>query len=62
MNSVKVVDGYTKVVLTVIAVALCILVGQNMVPTASALGQSNCGRLGVPCYVEIDVNLSGRVD
>ena len=55
------IDAYTKIVLTVIAAVLCILVGQNMVPPASALGQSNCGSVLSPCHIEIDVNLSGRV-
>ncbi len=52
----KSVDGYTKVVLTVIAAALCILVGQNMVPTASAFGESDCGRSFSPCVIELRVS------
>ena len=59
MDSRIKVDGYTKIVLTVIAVALCILVGQNMVTPASALGQSNCGTSFSPCT--INVNLSGYI-
>ena len=46
-------DVYTKVVLTVIAVALCVLVGQNMVSPAVALGQSNCGSAFTPCHITI---------
>ena len=59
MNSNVKVDSYTRVVLTVIAVALCILVGQNMVPTAAAFGQSGCGSSFSPCT--INVNLSGYI-
>ena len=61
MDSRIKVDPYTKVVLTVIAAALCILIGQNMVPSASALGQSSCGSIVSPCHVEIAVDLSGYV-
>ena len=60
MNGLK-VDGYTKVVLTVIAAALCILVGQNMVPTASALGQSECGDALLPCHIAIEIRHSGSI-
>ena len=55
-------DSYTKIVLTVIAVALCVLVGQNMVSPASAFGQSDCGTLVFPCHIEIDVELSGSIN
>ena len=47
------VDVYTKVVLTVIAVALCVLVGQNMVSPAVAFGESSCGSTFTPCRIEI---------
>lgn len=49
------VDLYTKIVLTVIGVALCALAVQNAVPSASALGQSNCGALYNPCHIKLDL-------
>lgn len=57
MNSgVRIVDGYTKVVLTIIAAALCVLIGQNMVSSASAFGNVNCGGHSVnPCWMRVEV-------
>jgi hypothetical protein len=46
------VDRYTKMVLTIIATALVVLVGQNFVRPASAqLGDGACGDLIHPCYI-----------
>ncbi len=44
-------DRYTKVVLTIIAAALCALVFQNAVPQASARTDYNCGWRTEPCHV-----------
>jgi hypothetical protein len=44
------IDRYTKVVLTVIAVALSVIAINGAIPKASALGEP-CGGLGSPCYV-----------
>ncbi len=46
------VDRYTKIVLTVIASALCALVVQNMFVPARAVGDS-CGEWHNPCMVEV---------
>ncbi len=44
-------DRYTKVVLTIIAAALCALVFQNAIPQASARTDYNCGWRTEPCHV-----------
>lgn len=44
------IDRYTKVVLTVIAVSLVALVCQNLSTTASAQNDS-CGTAKNPCFV-----------
>jgi hypothetical protein len=47
------VDTYSKIVLTVIAVALVALVFQEAVPNARA-AFADCGRSAVsPCYMKI---------
>ncbi len=53
------VDNYTKIVLTVIAIALCVLAVQNTLPTqtASAFGESECGTLHEPCHLRIEVSV-----
>ena len=46
-------DRYTKIILTVIAVALCALVAQNAIAPAGAAGRE-CGiERWQPCYVEV---------
>lgn len=45
-------DTYSKIVLTVIAAALCALAVQNIAGTAEAVGK-NCGDYFNPCYVTI---------
>ena len=57
------VDRYTKIVLTIIAIALCGLVLQNAVPTAAAVGEE-CGKSWDPCHVYVkggNVTVSGGV-
>lgn len=49
------IDIYSKIVLTVIAVSLCALVIQNFAPSASAFGQSNCGSRFSPCKIQIEI-------
>lgn len=44
-------DIYTKSVLTVIAVALTVIAGQQMLAPAQALGDG-CGGILDPCYVK----------
>jgi len=44
------IDPYTKTVLTVIAVALCVIVFQQGLGSAIALGDG-CGGPSNPCYV-----------
>lgn len=57
-------DRYTKIVLTVIAVALCVIAVQNAVPRARALGNGCGDSSSNPCYVEpasfagFDVNVT----
>ena len=51
------VDMYTKVVLTVIGIALCILVAQSFIPQVSAIGDANCGSRTSPCHVKMKVEL-----
>ena len=51
-------DRYTKGVLTVIAIALCVLVVQNAIPDAAAtlFGQDGCGQYRhQPCYLDVKV-------
>ena len=48
----KMVDRYTKTVLTIIAVALCALVLQDTVRPVGALGEG-CGGYFDPCHVEV---------
>ncbi len=51
------IDLYTKTVLTVIAVALCVIVFQQGFGSAVALSDG-CGSRGNPCYVAT-TNTSG---
>ena len=48
---------YTKVVLTVIAMALCVLAVQNAMPVrmASAFNDS-CGSISSPCHLKLKVS------
>ena len=46
------IDTYSKIVLTAIAAALCVLVIQNVAGPAEAVGTS-CGDYFNPCYVTI---------
>ena len=57
------VDRYTKIILTIIAFALCVLAIQNSVPTATAVGPE-CGVSWSPCYVYIidgSIRVTGSV-
>ena len=56
------VDTYTKIVLTVIGIALCALVIQNAVPSAAALGKSSCGESYQACHIKMKIEHSGSVD
>jgi hypothetical protein len=57
------VDTYTKIVLTLIGVALCALVIQNAVPSAAALGKSDCGNKSYrACHFKLKIEHSGSVD
>lgn len=50
----QVTDRYTKIVLTVIAGALCILIAQNSTGRALAVGPGECGNSDVtPCFVRV---------
>lgn len=50
------IDTFTKIVLTVIGIALCALVIQNAVPSATAqFGSGWCGGPGTPCQLQVDV-------
>ncbi len=49
------IDTFTKIVLTVIGIALCALVIQNAVPSATALGNSSCGTNLGPCHIKVEV-------
>jgi hypothetical protein len=46
------IDRYTKFVLTVIAVALSVIAGQNLAPNAAAQFVA-CGSEQRPCFVRI---------
>ncbi len=46
-------DLYTKAVLTVIAAALVMIAGRQIVPSAMAQFGEGCGKVGSPCYVWI---------
>ena len=49
-------DRYTKFVLSVIAVALCVLVVQNAMPFRTASAFSGCGSNAYnPCHVSLEV-------
>ena len=52
MRGDDMIDAYSKIVLTVIAAALCALVIQNVAGPAGAVGTS-CGGYFDPCYVTI---------
>lgn len=46
------IDRYTKVILTIIALALVALVAQNSTrPAVAQLGGDGCGSLAMPCYI-----------
>ena len=53
-------DLYTKIVLTVIGLALSALALQSIVPPASAVAGLACGSSVQPCHVEIEVVLVHR--
>jgi len=53
-------DRYTKVVLTVIAIALSVIAARLSVPSAMALGDG-CGSYSDPCNVTGSVDVSGTV-
>ena len=58
------VDIYTKIVLTLIGIALCVLAFQAVVPTADAELGVQCGGTGFgnfPCEFKITVHHSGSV-
>ena len=49
-------DRYTKFVLSVIAVALCVLVVQNAMPLRTASAFTSCGSNPYsPCHVSLEV-------
>jgi hypothetical protein len=45
------IDGYTRIVLTVIAVALGALALQGLIPAANAAPPGVCGSRHEPCFV-----------
>jgi hypothetical protein len=51
------IDRYTKIVLTIIAVALSAIAVQGAIGSAQAQFGNGCGSFGDPCYV--DAGLSG---
>ena len=58
-----IIDRYTKIVLTVIAVSLAVIALSNVNGTIieSALASSNCGDYDFrPCYVEVINTVSVR--
>lgn len=49
------IDIYTKIILTVIGVALCAIAWQGASPGTEAVAQSGgCGSSYNPCHVEVD--------
>ena len=58
-------DRYTKIVLTIIAAALCAIVVRNEIPTAAAIGGVTCGsavgRVPGPCHLAVTIKHTGRV-
>ena len=49
------IDLYTKAVLTVIALALCVIAARGSGIFGSAVAQgTDCGRMSHPCHVRID--------
>jgi hypothetical protein len=48
-----VIDAYTKIVLTVIAVALVVIVMKQGVPSGSAQIATDCGGQKNPCHLYI---------
>lgn len=50
-------DRYTKAVLTIIAAALAVIALREVIPSATALGQSNCGGTYNPCNLNVTVTL-----
>ena len=58
-------DKYSKTVLTIIAVALCGIIIQNITSPAIAIG-NGCGGWSDPCYITVktplDVWIKNRVD
>ncbi len=58
------VDRYTKIILTIIAFTLCVLIIQNSVPTATAVGHKCGDSSWTPCYVHVtggSISVSGSV-
>jgi len=50
------VDRYTKVVLTIIALALSLLALQGLIPSVVAQSRLSCGSLISPCHVVLDLD------
>ena len=52
-------DRYTKAVLTIIAAALCVLALREVIPSATAFGQSDgggvVGYFAKPCKLEVTI-------
>ena len=57
MKEADMIDRYSKIVLTVIAAALCALVLQNATTPAEAVGR-DCGERFDPCYVKVQGSVS----
>ena len=47
------IDGYTKLVLSVIALCLLVLAGQQLVDSAARAGFADCGSVGNPCRMVV---------
>lgn len=45
------IDGYTKVILTVIALALSVIALEALTSSAGAQLENSCGSPSMPCYV-----------
>jgi len=57
------IDLYTKVVLTIIATALCVIAAQGTFGPNKALAMGgSCGEITDPCYVDTFTAIAVRVE
>ena len=46
------IDKYTKLMLTIIAVALSVIAARDLAPTSAVAKAGDCGSINHPCYID----------